>query len=125
MTPQELQQIATVQDLQKFSEAIIEAVKLTVAPALDTAAPDRYLKIKEVETYTGHKRGTIMGWLQKGKPDRSGQIVMLPYVEFSPGDYRILKSELEKFGRVGAMAVKVSSNHLRPGSRMKVLAKTA
>ncbi len=124
MTPQELQQIATVQDLQKYSEAIIGAVKTLVEPVIQPATPDRYLKIKEVETYTGHKRGTIMGWLQKGKPDRNGKLVKLAYVEFSPGDYRILKSELEHYGRIGAMEVKARPSNL-PGSRMKLLGKTA
>jgi len=125
MTPIDLQQIATVKDLQIFSEAIIGAVKVIVEPAVESTAPDRYLKIKEVETYTGHKRGTIMGWLQKGKLDRTGKVVKLPYVEFSPGDYRILKSELEKFGRIGAMEVKSRTCNLKGGSRMKILGGTA
>ncbi|MGV3588567.1 MAG: hypothetical protein ACO1OF_16295 [Adhaeribacter sp.] len=95
MTAQDLLTVGHLQEFKTQLTGLLEELR----PALANAN-DRYLEVNEITEYTSHGRSTVLNWIKYGKRDRFGNIFKLEAEEFSPGQYRVLRSKLIDFGKI-------------------------
>jgi hypothetical protein len=97
-------QLLTPDDLKEFKDQVIGLLN-ELRPALANAM-DRYLTIEEIVEFTQTSDTTVRNWIKLGKKDRFGKVYKLEAEEFSPGQYRVLRSKLIAYGQIkGCVAV--------------------
>ncbi len=88
--------IATKADLADLAERLEKALAAAL-PAI--AAPDAFYSVEQAAEVAGVSAKTVRKWVAEGKYDRSGHLVKLFALEFSPGFPRIPRSALVAYGR--------------------------
>ncbi|QNF33072.1 hypothetical protein HUW51_10145 [Adhaeribacter swui] len=95
MTPNDLLTVGDLNTLKTEIRGMLDELKPSLANA-----KDRYLNIQEIVEFTGHSDKTVRRWIKEGKKDRFGKVFKLEAEEFSPSNYRVLRSTLIAFGKI-------------------------
>ncbi|PSR56736.1 hypothetical protein AHMF7605_26190 [Adhaeribacter arboris] len=95
MTANDLLTVGHLNDFKLEIKGMLDGLKPVLANS-----QDRYLTIQEIIDFTGHSDKTVRSWIKEGKKDRFGKVYKLEAEQFSPSNYRVLRSTLIAFGKI-------------------------
>lgn len=90
-----------VQFTEADKKCIREGVVRLLIEELRKIAPDSLRKhaytVKEVAKQISYSTKTVLGFIHNGRTARNGKTTRLNAKEITPGDYRILPADLDRF----------------------------